>query len=59
MDLLNVKDIQKCLRVGRDKAYGLMHSKTFPSIKIGGTYYVEEEALKEWLQKNRYKEVVL
>ncbi len=55
----NVKMLQNKLGIGRDTAYALMHSSSFPAIKIGGKYYVEEEAVKEWLQKNRYKEVVL
>ena len=57
MELLTVKDLQKTLKIGRDMAYGLMHSKAFPAIKLGGRYFVEEEALKEWVQKNRYKKV--
>jgi len=40
--LLTVKDICKRLNVGRDKAYALMHAAAFPSIKIGGRYYVLE-----------------
>lgn len=51
--------LQNKLGIGRDTAYALMHSSSFPAIKIGGKYYVEEEAVKEWLQKNRYKEVIL
>ena len=57
--MLTVKDLQNILKIGRDKAYGLMHAKSFPSIKIGGRYYVQEQALQEWLVKNRYKTVVL
>lgn len=59
MNLLKVKDIQKILRIGRDRAYALMRSKSFPSIKIGRTYCVEEEALKEWLKKNRFRKIIL
>lgn len=55
----NVKMLQDRLGIGRDTAYALMHSKTFPAIKIGGKYYVEEEAVQEWLKRNRYKKVVL
>ena len=56
MNLLTVQETQSLLRIGRDKAYALMHSKGFPSVKIGGRYFVEEEALREWLNKYRYKE---
>lgn len=49
--MLAVKDIQRILCVGRDTAYALMHSSSFPSIKIGKRYYVSEEALAEWLKR--------
>ena len=53
--LLIVKDLLP-LGFGRDKAYQLMHSKSFPSMKVGGRYYVTEKALTEWLKKHQYKE---
>ena len=56
--LLTVKELIG-LGIKKDKAYQLMHNKSFPAIKLGGRYYVEKDALKEWLKKNRYKEVLL
>lgn len=53
-----VKDLQK-MGLGRDKAYGLMHNKAFPSIKIGGRFYVSHDSLMQWLKKYEYKEIVL
>lgn len=57
--LLTTKDLQKNLNIGKDQAYALMHASAFPSIKIGGRYYIEELALKEWLERYRYKEFAL
>ena len=57
--MLTVKDLQELLKIGRDKAYSLMHSKSFPSMRLGRKYYVQEQALQEWLVKNRYKTVIL
>lgn len=54
--LLTAKEVQKQLGVSRDRAYGLMHSKCFPSIKLGGRYYVEDTKLREFLDKYAYKE---
>lgn len=51
MDVLTVKELVTVLHVGRDKAYALMHAKGFPSIKIGGRYYVTSSALERWLQQ--------
>ena len=57
--LLDVKQLKHKLNVSRDTAYSLVHAKGFPSIKIGGRYYVSEEALKKWLTKNEGREIVL
>lgn len=57
--MLTVKDLQELLNIGRDKAYSLMHSKSFPSMRLGRKYYVQEQAIQEWLVKNRYKTVIL
>lgn len=57
--LLTVKKLQKTMRIGRDTAYALMHSSGFPSMKIGGRYFVTEDALKMWLEKQKYKSYVL
>ena len=56
--LYTVKDLC-AMGLGRDKAYALMHSTTFPSIKIGGRYYVTEEAWLMWLKRYQYKNVVI
>lgn len=56
--LFTVKDLC-AMGIGRDKAYALMHSSTFPAIKIGGRYFVTEEALKSWLKKYQYKSVAI
>lgn len=57
--LLNVKDLQELLNIGRDTAYALMHAQGFPSIKIGGRYYVAREALDKWLDQYAYKTFAL
>ena len=56
--LYTVKDLRD-IGIGRDKAYQLMHNSSFPAIKIGGRYYVTQEALNEWLRKQQYKTVLL
>lgn len=56
---LTVKDLQSMLGIGRDRAYGLMHASGFPSIKIGGRYYVVPEELQKWIQRYTYREFKL
>lgn len=53
--LLTVKNLIEILKIGRDTAYALMRSSAFPSMKIGGRYYVTQEELKKWLDKQAYK----
>jgi excisionase family DNA binding protein len=53
--LLTVKELTQRLHVGRDKAYALMHASGFPAIKIGGRYYVDERALRTWIDKQANK----
>lgn len=53
--LLTVNELRIKLNIGRDKAYALMHAAAFPSIKIGGRYYVLETELDKWLERYKYK----
>lgn len=53
--MLTAKDLQRILKVGRDRAYALMKAEGFPSTKIGGRYYVSEEALARWMRQYEYK----
>lgn len=53
--LLTVKDLIQMLNIGRDTAYALMHAAGFPSIKLGGRYYVSRDELQKWLDKQAYR----
>ncbi len=57
--ILTPKDVASTLRIGRDKAYALIKSKSFPAIRIGSRYVVTEKALSEWLEKNQHREVYI
>ena len=57
--MLTVKDLQRKLRIGRDTAYALMKSASFPSFKLGGRYYVTQKALEDWLEHSAYKKISL
>ena len=58
-EILNVRDLQKYLKIGRDKAYSLMKTKGFLSIKIGGQYIVREKDLDEYLNKFIGREIII
>ena len=53
--VMSAKDLASRLHIGRDKAYALIKSKGFPSIKLGGRYIVTSKALNEWLDQYEYK----
>ena len=53
--ILTAKELAERMHIGRDKAYALMKNKSFPSMKLGGTYLVTSKALNEWLARYEYK----
>lgn len=58
-EILSTKDLMSYLNIGKDRAYALMHLKSFPSIKIGKTYIVTAGELDNWLKNNKGKEINL
>ena len=50
-ELMTIKELQSYLGVGKDKAYALVKSKSFPALKVGGRYYVIKPDFIVWLGK--------
>ena len=50
---LTVEDVKDILKIGRNRAYDIFAREDFPAILLGRKYVVEENALKNWLQKRR------
>lgn len=59
LKMLDVKELQKTLKIGRNTAYTLMQASSFPSIQIGKKWLVSEEALKEWIRDHEYTSISL
>lgn len=53
LTLLAAKDIAESSGMSVNTVYALMRSNTFPSIKIGGRYYVTQLAYANWLTDNQ------
>ncbi|EDO6859612.1 helix-turn-helix domain-containing protein [Campylobacter coli] len=53
--MLSVSDIMKLTGVGRDKAYGLLHSKQFPVRMIGKRLMVHKDIFNDWLKGKEFK----
>ena len=57
--MLDIKDVQRILKIGRNSAYNLMQSKGFPSMQIGRKWLISEEALNKWIKDNEHSSVLL
>ncbi len=57
--VLSTKDLMDILGIGRDKAYALMKSKSFPSTKIGRTYFVTSDNFKNWMKSIAGKSITI
>lgn len=51
--ILKPKDIQKILRIGKNKTMDIFHRDDFPCYKIGKNFYIVEEHFTEWLKNQR------
>ena len=48
---LSAEDVAQVLGISRANAYTIMHSKGFPTIKIGKRMTVPKDKLIEWIDK--------
>ena len=49
-NVLTVKEIMEMLRIGSNGAYALMHSKSFPVVRIGRAYRIPKDSFLAWLE---------
>lgn len=49
--LLTLKEGKQILKVSTSKINQLVHSKGFPSLKIGRQWRIEPSRLREWLEQ--------
>jgi excisionase family DNA binding protein len=48
-ELLNVKDIQAILQIGRRQTYELVHSNVFHCVRVGRRIKISKQSFLEWL----------
>ena len=53
MKFYTAEDLQQIMQIGHKQAEALMRAEGFPSIRIGRSYRVEEEAFMEWLSQTK------
>jgi predicted DNA-binding transcriptional regulator AlpA len=49
--VLNRKEVQKKLGLGVNKTLNLFKSKSFPSFRIGNSWFISDEALNQWIEE--------
>lgn len=54
-----VEDVMECLGIGKSKAYELFRSASFPSTKLGRTYFITAANFEKWLERYAGKEFIL
>lgn len=52
-DILTVDDIAKILKIGRNKAYNLVHAGTIKSIRIDKIYRIPKSSIVEYIESLR------
>lgn len=52
---LTVKELQKYLRLGKNKTYALVQQKDFPTIRLSNRILIPKKQLDEWLNRYMYK----
>jgi hypothetical protein len=52
-DVLDVRDIQQILKIGRRQAYELVNSGQFHVVKIGKRIKVSKKVFLQWLEGNQ------
>ena len=51
-ETLTARDIKQILNISINAAYNLIHSKSFPVIRIGNSFRVPKAPFYEWLKSS-------
>ncbi len=48
-ETLTVQEVQKILKLGRNAVYNLVHSNSFPVIRVGNLIRIPKKPFYDWL----------
>lgn len=51
-ETLTVQEVQQILKLGRNAVYNLIHSHSFPVIKVGNLIRIPKEPFYTWLSQS-------
>ena len=49
VETMTVKEVGAILRIGTNSAYNLIHTKSFPVLRVGNSYRIPVEPFYQWL----------
>ena len=55
IEMYDIKDVQRILKIGRNNVYKLLKVPTFPVIKIGNKYIIPRAEFEQWVHKSIHK----
>lgn len=55
IEIYDIKDVQRILKIGRNNVYKLLKVPTFPAIKIGNKYIIPRAEFEQWVHKSIHK----
>lgn len=55
--LLNMRELQAALGVGRTLAYKIAQDRNFPKMTINGRYYFPVHKVEQWIERNQGKDI--
>ena len=53
-ELMDLRELQRTLAIGRTKAHSLVTSGDIPSIKVGRSIRIDTRDLDAWLKRQRH-----
>lgn len=56
--MYNTNEVKNIFKCGKKQVYELFHTKGFPALQIGRKFYVEQSALKKWIEQNTGRVVI-
>lgn len=58
IEMYEIRDIQRILKIGRNNVYKLIKLPNFPVIKIGTKYIIPRKQFEQWVDKSIHKSLL-
>ena len=58
-DVINVKDLCEILKIGRNRAYELLHTGAIPSFRLGRNWKIPRISVEDYLYRQAHPESII